>query len=62
MDTNGLKVVPEKRGLIILNGQRENKNFEVKFRWSTIAPTNHLKFLGVTFGANNYMVQHVIVV
>lgn len=31
MDTNGLKVVPEKTGLIILNGPRANRDFEVKF-------------------------------
>lgn len=45
IDTNGLKVVPEKTSLIILNGRRANRDLEVKFGGSTIAPTNHLKYL-----------------
>lgn len=59
MEQNKLSIVPEKTGLVILYGPRARRQFKFKLNGTIIAPTKHLKYIGVTISENFYLAQHV---
>lgn len=59
METNKLSLVPEKTGIVILNGPRARRHFKFNLNGADVTPTKHVKYLGVMISENFYMSQHV---
>lgn len=59
METNKLSLVPEKTGIVVLNGPRARRHFKFKLNGADVTPTKHVKYLGVRISENFYLSQHV---